>query len=116
MTRFLDGPAAGEVLFLKRAPMYLRAVQDAGGKWDALDLLDDAPAPDERIVVYRIEGEPSYCHINMRGKGGGVFHGGTYRLISPQPQDEDVRTIAAWRAWVGRQAGGTIAEDGSLKP
>jgi hypothetical protein len=36
MTKFTNGPAAGTVLSLRRSPLFLRAVQDAEGKWDAL--------------------------------------------------------------------------------
>ncbi len=117
MTQFLDGPAVGIILYLQRAPVFLRAVQDAAGKWDALDQLDDEPRSGERIIVYRMEGEPSWCHINRRGKGGsGVFRGGVYRVVDPQPEIDDVRSNRAWRAWVAVQAGGELAEDGSLKP
>lgn len=37
MVRFLDGPAAGLVLWLRRAPLYLRVTLDARAHFDALD-------------------------------------------------------------------------------
>jgi hypothetical protein len=64
VTRFIDGPAAGTVLSLKRSPLFLRAVQDPlDGKWDALDQLDDAPRPGERIVVYRKTEDRGMVHL-----------------------------------------------------
>ena len=54
MTRFLDGPAAGNALMLRRAPLFLRVTIDAaGGKVDALDQLDDDPQDGETVHVYR---------------------------------------------------------------
>jgi len=58
MTRFLDGPAEGVTLMLRRAPIYLRVVH-RGTEWDALDALDDRPTPDETIYVYVLHGEPT---------------------------------------------------------
>lgn len=97
MTRFLDGPAKGQTLMLRRAPVFLRAVQGPSG-WDALDQLDDTPAANERIVVYRLIGEPTWMHVRMT-KGGGIFRGGTYRVVDPQPPEDVLRQTAAWRAW-----------------
>lgn len=118
MTRFLDGPAAGVTLFLKRAPVYLRAVQNADGPthpgdWDALDQLDDHPRASERIVVYRLEGEPTFCHINRGRKGGGFYRGGMYRVVDPQPSDTELRTDAGWRGWAAAQIGVPLAADGT---
>ena len=107
MTRFLDGPAEHSTLLLKRAPLFLRAVRKRAHSpiaplcWDALDLVEDQPADDEEIVVYRRVSEPTYVHINAR-KGGGVFRGGDYRIVSPAPLDADVRTSRAWQDWTSR--------------
>jgi hypothetical protein len=98
VTRFLDGPAAGVTLFLQRAPLFLRAVRVAGGKWDALDQLDDYPKPNEEIVVYALEGAPTWMHVHRRG-GGGIYRGGAYRVVEPQPADADLRDVFKWRAW-----------------
>jgi hypothetical protein len=118
VTQFLDGPAAGSTLFLKRAPTYLRAVRGADGTWDALDQLSDVPRPGESIVVYRLEGEPTFCHINRdrRHGGSGVFRGGRYRVVEPQPSDVEVRETDAWRRWVGVQVGQPIGDDGGVVP
>lgn len=103
MTRFLDGPAAGKSLSLKRAPIYLRAVQDPAGKWDALDQLEDEPKKDERIVIYRLKAEPGWCHIYKRGPGSGFYATGEYEVVEPQPGQEDVRETDRWRDWTSRQ-------------
>jgi hypothetical protein len=54
---FEDGPLGppdgGGGLGCKRAPRWLRGVRSAEGKVDALDQLDDEPAADEEIFVYR---------------------------------------------------------------
>jgi hypothetical protein len=119
VTRFLDGPAAGTTLYLKRAPVYLRAVQGPAGPthagdWDALDQLEDEPRSSERIVVYRLEGEPTFCHINRGGRGSGFYRGGAYRVVEPQPTDLEVRSTAAWRAWVSVQVGQPVGDDGTV--
>lgn len=117
MTRFLDGPAEGQVLMLKRAPIYLRAVRSADGKWDALDQLDDVPRSGETIAVYKLEGEPTMCHINRARSagGGGFFRGGAYRVVAEQPSDDQVRSTAAWRAWVGEKVGRPVDADGVVQ-
>jgi hypothetical protein len=99
MTRFVDGPAAGITLYLRRAPLFLRAVRERGhDTWDALDQIEDVPKTTEEIVVYKLEGEPSWMHINRRG-GGGIYRGGTYRVVDPQPADERLRDVFHWREW-----------------
>lgn len=98
MTRFLDGPAAEVVLMLRRAPVFLRAVQGPTGKWDALDQLEDRPSADEKVVVYRLTTEPRWMHIRAR-KSGGTYRGGDYKLVDPQPTEATVRDEQAWRAW-----------------
>ncbi len=105
MIRFLDGPAAGQVLTLQRAPVLLRVVQNRKGDWDALDQLSDTPAADETIHVYRIEGVPTRMHVSGRtGPKGGRRFGAwyacaEYRLLPFQPTDEQARTNEAWAAW-----------------
>lgn len=69
MTSFAGGPAAGVSLLLRRAPLYLRAVTGPDGKWDALDLLDDAPAPNETVVAYRRVGTASAMMLDWTEKG-----------------------------------------------
>lgn len=104
MIRFIDGPAAGQVLTLKRLPLMLRVVQDSlTGKWDALDQLADVPNPSERIYVYRSWGEPSVAFVDYRGKGGRregcrVLMG-VYRFWPEQPTEEVLRSNPDWQAW-----------------
>lgn len=112
MTKFLDGPAAGVTLMLKRAPHYLRVVQAPDGKFDALDQLTDLPRSDERIVVYEMVGEPSWMHIRSR-RGGGIFRGGEYRVVDPQPDDSEIRLTTRWREWVSSKIGQPVADDGT---
>lgn len=88
---------------LRRAPDYLRAVQAPDGSWDALDQLDDQPASNESIVVYRLEGEPTWVHINARRGARGIYRGGSYRVVDPQPSELVLRDQKAWRLWAQEQ-------------
>lgn len=104
MSRFLDGPAAGTDLLIRRAPTFLRVVIDPQGKVDALDQLEDEPGDDERIYVYRLEpGTRSVTFLCYRGKDrgrSGRYEIGDYRYV--QGVDESVlRTREAWREWAG---------------
>lgn len=96
MTRFVDGPANGQTMMLRRAPLFLRVTQLPSGKCDALDALEDKPMKDEAIFIYRREGEPTWMAI----RPGGVYRGGNYRLLAEQPTDEEVRTNERWAKWV----------------
>jgi hypothetical protein len=108
MTTFSNGPAAGQVLNLRRAPLFLRLVQDLAGAWDALDQLHDTPRPDETIVVYRLVSNDGPIHLNMRGRQGrrcgGTFQRATYAVVEEQPDDATLRTTASWRQWAQGQA------------
>lgn len=104
MTRFLDGPAAGETLSLTRAPIMLRAVKGPKG-WDALDQLEDEPKANEAVTVYILVSEPRVMFIDGCTKGGGRRVGwrevgGDYRALAEQPGDAHTRTDAAWIAWI----------------
>lgn len=101
MITFVDGPAAGQILNLARAPLYLRVVRDAALTFDALDQLEDQPRKGETILVYQLTGKPGAMHIYARGKGArsGWFRTGTYKLVTIQPKDEEVRTTENWRRW-----------------
>lgn len=102
MTKFLDGPAAGKVLDLRRAPLLLRVVIDRRGNVDALDQVDDVPHAGETIHVYRLQGPPQRVHLCIRGKGrsgSGWREIGEYALNSEQPADEVARDNRRWRAW-----------------
>ena len=102
MSRFLDGPAAGINLMLRRAPVFLRVTLDRAAKWDGLDQLGDTPNDDEQIFVYRRQGEPTRMHLLIRGKGkagGGWYEMGEYRFWPEQPTDEQMRHMPERRAW-----------------
>ena len=100
MTTFQDGPAKGRTLMLKRAPIFLRVVVDARGKWDALDQVDDEPAADEKLYAYQLAENPGHCHINAGRGRGGFYPMARYCLISPQPAESEMRTTLAWIKWV----------------
>lgn len=101
MTRFDDGPAAGKVLTLARHPLYLRAVLGADGTWDALDLLDDVPQPDDTIHAYRLSSSSSahICYTEGRRRKGRWERLSRYEVVEPQPDDATLRDTDAWRAW-----------------
>jgi hypothetical protein len=99
MTTFLDGPAKDTKLMLTRAPHFLRAVQAKDGTWDALDQPDDTPTADERIVVYVMVGDPTWMHVRATKGRSGVYRGGQYTLVDPQPPDAVLRDRAQWQAW-----------------
>jgi hypothetical protein len=102
MTSFQDGPAQGQVLELRRSPVFLRVVTNGVGGWDALDQLDDKPSEDETIYVYELVGEPGRAHINAGRRAGGCrwVSIATYKLLEgEQPSDGVVRDAGAWRSW-----------------
>lgn len=109
MTRFLDGPAAGVALTLRRAPLYLRAARDQHGKWDALDLLDDEPAEGEDLVAYRRVGPAGVMHLDYtdrvtRRRRGAWFKTAEYAVCAVQPHAETMRSAELWRAWCVAEA------------
>ena len=103
MIQFLDGPAAGVKLMLRRAPLMLRVVRSALGKWDGLDQPADEANAREQIFVYRMDGEPKgSVHLSCRGANraaSGFYPIADYKLWPEQPADEHVRTTKAWSAW-----------------
>lgn len=99
MTTFLDGPAQGETLQLKRSPRFLRVTQN-GPVFDALDQLDDEPEETEIIYVYEIV-EPPRGYVTTTT---GIYPIAQYRFITPPPGDGLVRRTHAWRGWTTRQA------------
>jgi len=107
MTTFTDGPAAGTVLELRRAPKFLRVVRDADGTVDALDQLNDTPKPSETILAYRLVKHLGTVHLNRRDRHGrhtgGTLQFATYALIVPQPDDSDMRLNARWQMWAMEQ-------------
>jgi hypothetical protein len=102
-TFFVDGPAAGKRLDLRRAPLYLRVVIDADGGVDALDLLDDTPDPGEAIYVYRMSANLGSGIACTRGKGCRPFNMSEYKLHGQQPPDDVARDFEKWRGWTAAQ-------------
>lgn len=98
---FMDGPAAGLGLDMRRAPLYLRLVQDASGKWDALDQLDDEPRDGETIHVYEAATPPSavFACGRGRGAGGGRYEYAVYRHVDVDVEALGLRDTDTWRAW-----------------
>lgn len=109
-TNFIDGPAAGTVLSLQRAPLMLRVVVDRDGKVDALDLLADSPKPNESVYCYIMAGPPGPTgFIDGRDpktgrRWGHPFASATYRLHDVPPSDETMRSNHAWSGWVNENA------------
>lgn len=103
MSRFLDGPARGVDLELRRAPLLLRVTRSPSGDWDALDQLDDEPKPDEIIYVYRREGEPTRAMVDWCDKGGrrrgGCREFADYQYVADAPVDAVLRNTDRWRDW-----------------
>lgn len=112
MTRFLDGPAAGVVLMLRRAPVYIRVVR--GRQWDALDQLDDTPEPDELVTAYQRVGNAGTVHIDFTRKRSAWFATATYRVVPDQPPDRVVRSTYLWRAWCWATREETCRADAAL--
>jgi hypothetical protein len=108
---FRDGPAADWTLALRRVPVFLRVVIDrATDQVDALDQLDDVPAPSEAVHVYQavpgttwaLRGDIVIC---VRGAGG-MQQAATGRGVYEHRADvdgEQLRDTEAWRAWCRAQ-------------
>ena len=102
MFHFMGGPADGKALDLERAPLWLRVVVGPAGELDALDQLDDQPAAEETIHVYR-------CTYSSRGiacspgRGCRPFISARYVYHEVQPSEGTLRDRAAWKAWAEAQ-------------
>lgn len=105
MTKFIDGPVAGKVLALRRAPFFLRVVQSiTHGEIDALDQVDDQPRPSESIFVYRQTKNSGGAFICTRGSKAGRNASGYFPLVEycmnpMQPCDEVLRDNGKWQEW-----------------
>lgn len=102
MVIFLDGPAAGQQLLLRRAPPLLRVVVDgATGKLDALDQLDDDPEVGEIIHVYQRAGDSEAVFLCSRGPGpSGRYFNATYRHVPDVDVDgEGLEHRLLWQNW-----------------
>lgn len=106
MTTFQDGPAAGVILGLQRAPKYLRVVRQKFAddpKWDALDQLTDRPEPNEEVFAYRLVEYRGHVHVCRRPTGSGYFAMATYAHIEQQPPVDVLRNTAKWQRWAQEQ-------------
>ncbi len=104
MVTFLNGPAAGQILQLQRAPMLLRVTRDklGDGAFDALDQLDDTPKGTEELWAYRCVENHGMVHISYTRKGrrcGGFYAHAKYALVEQQPEEKIMRNTARWRQW-----------------
>lgn len=111
MIRFLDGPAQKASLHLERAPIFLRVTFGSSNpamapQWDALDQLDDVPAPAETIHVYRRASNDGVLHVDAQEKVDGRWRRvgrwyrlAEYRLHGSQPDDSTLRTRELWQQW-----------------
>lgn len=96
----IDGPAQGQRLYLRRAPLFLRVTNDrpeAGmfemyGKWGALALVADVPGQHQLLFAYR-----------RISNDGGTYPTATYCLVADQPADEVMRDNDQWQAWCRAQ-------------
>lgn len=98
MTTFIDGPAKGQTLQLRRAPIFLRVVWD-GSKWDALDQLDDKMLAHEKGYAYQLSERPGAMHINYGGKRrneSGFYPMSKYKLCPRQPLQSIMRVNTTW--------------------
>lgn len=104
MIRFLDGPAEGTVLELRRAPVLLRVAIE-GDTVDALDQLSDTPKEGEILYVYRLEGKAGSYHLLVRGPKArerrGWWATGDYVHLpmDDQPDQETLRDTKRWQQW-----------------
>lgn len=102
MTAFIDGPAQGQKLQLRRAPVYLR-VTEKDGKFDGLDQLGDTPEPGETMYAYVLAEQPGAMHLLVRGKEaasrGGIWPIAKYKLFPIQPDQATMRSRADWQEW-----------------
>jgi len=121
-TKFIDGPAAGTVLSLQRAPLMLRVVVDKDGKVDALDQLADSPKPNESVHCYIMHGPPGPTgFIDGRDpktgrRWGHPFASATYRLYECPPSEAILRFNAFWAEWVHANAYRLMAEHMARMP
>jgi hypothetical protein len=116
MTGFTDGPAAGQTLYLRRAPVYLRVAVGPKVQVDALDQLDDEPADGEQLHAYRKVSDDGTAHVDSRdaktGRRIGRWYAcATYAVADPQPDQDTMRSRDAWRGWCQQQAARKGAPD-----
>ena len=104
MINFVDGPAAGQSLALRRAPTFLRVVRSQSGEWDALDQLDDEPKPRELVFAYYLATPQSRYHLKCSRRGAsGWYVSASYAFHPEQPDEATLRDTMQWRAWCQAQ-------------
>jgi hypothetical protein len=102
MVNFLDGPALGVELPLRRAPFLLRVTRSSlFGDWDALDQVEDVPTANAVITVYRLASVPSRMNITYHTPGGRrrgeSLVQATYQHFGvEQPNEHDARCPVCW--------------------
>lgn len=108
--QFLDGPASGTTVGLRRAPNYLRVVIGANGKVDALDLLSDTPREDEKIHVYQLAkarftlGDDVFvCTDDGQGGSRPAAVADADYCHRPDVDGEQFRETVVWRTWASAQ-------------
>ena len=111
MTRFEDGPAAGQTLMLKRVARFLRVTAviapESGkvSKWDALDQLGDSPRPDETLYAYEVFGEIGMAFVDGKNVHG-CYPIANYRFVKEQPTQAIMMSTQGWHEWCLKQVGG----------
>lgn len=98
MTKFIDGPAAGQTLMLKRTPKLLRVTQ-VGAKFDALNELEDVARQEEKLYCYVLSEYLGMAHINRSGGRGGFYPIAEYKLREQQPSEFQMYSNEAWARW-----------------
>jgi hypothetical protein len=106
-TTFLDGPAAGQKLSLRRNPILLRVTHDpvtnstVGGVWDALDNPADKLKHAEKCYLYRLTAPPGYVHVRATAKSGpsGSWCTGVYSVMLVQPDRDILRDNDKFGRW-----------------
>lgn len=99
MLTFVDGPAAGKTISLRRAPRFLRitrrrfllGMEDPGEEFDGLDQPGDVARHDESLYAYETKKLEGRAHMRFSGKAksaSGIYDIAEYRFIEPQPADD----------------------------
>lgn len=106
---FLDSipwlPFSRSMLFVQRAPIYLRFVIDPNGKLDALDQLDDVPKSNEYIVAAKFYRNGS-VHLDGTVKGhrvGQWIHVRYYAALENQPEQSILQSRSSWEHFVSQE-------------
>lgn len=105
MMRLVDGPAAGETLAIRRAPILLRVAKNTLARnkervWDALNDLEDVAKPHETLHLYMLMAKPQMVHLKMANRRASGFYAmGFYKFLPEQPDDATMRDNAKWSAW-----------------